>query len=133
MSGEASNQGTADTIDGENTFTWIDFDDQDATRRIKTVAIRNYRGKQKAEAAKFQRRKEIAVRRTLLSATTSKETKTDASVVKERPRPLPVVANIVEQVPTLGRQIGNNIDPFNLFPAQLNSQREGSLVHHCKP
>lgn len=147
MSGQAQNMGTDEDAAAGNSFawinvgtsedtaptpgksfTWINVEDQDSTRRVKAVALRDYRRKQKAEAAKFQKRRENAVRRTILSAGPS--TKTQTEPPKSKPRPLPIVARIVKPVPNLERQIGNNVDPFNLFPAQLNAHIDRSLAHH---
>jgi hypothetical protein len=108
----------AQTVGAGNAFTWINVEDQDATRRVKSLAIRDYRRKQKVEAAKYQNRKKSAVQRTILSAAHSTKTQE--------------LARNFEPVPVLVRQVGNNIDPFNLFPAELNSHRDRSLAHHCK-
>lgn len=132
MSAPANDVGTEDATVENSSFTWINVEDQEATRRVKALAIRDYRRKQKAEAAQYQKRKENASRRTVLSVASAAPTKPPQQASKGKSRPVRIVAKIVDPVPVLEKQIGTNVDPFNLFPAQLNSHRDRSLVHHCK-
>jgi len=87
-----------------NKFEFIDIDDKDGTRRAKSHAVKEFKRRKKAEGARFQKRKESSSRQLIAAA------------------PPPPAITILD--------IGRVVDPFNQFPAKLDSEKDLGLVHH---
>ena len=119
-----------DSAEPPKSFEWINVEDSNAAQKVKGHAIREYRRKQKAAGASFQKRKDNAGKRTILLAGA---VNAGGEKFKKTQRSLPMVARGAESKDKLGARLGGCVDPFNLFPAQLNARRDASLAHHCEP
>ncbi|KAG4432121.1 hypothetical protein IFR05_012395 [Cadophora sp. M221] len=105
-------------------FEFINSEDKDGTRRAKSHAVKDFKRRQKAEGARFQRLRESGKKKAI-AANPPPKSGEDISYDQVRSSPPVVVPS-----PTLALAGESSVDPFSHFPIQLNSSKDLGLIHH---
>lgn len=106
-------------------FEFINSEDKDGTRRAKSHAVKDFKRRQKAEGARFQRLRQSGKKKAI-AANPLPNSGEGISYDQVRSSPPVILPS-----PTLALAGESSVDPFSHFPIQLNSSKDLGLIHHC--
>ncbi len=111
-------------------FEFINNEDKDGTRRAKSHAVKDFKRRQRAEGARYQRLRDSGSKK-IIAANPHPSIRPGErlSHAQTREKSTPAVA---APSPVLLHVTGTMVDPFSQFPIQLNSNKDLGLIHHCR-